>query len=129
MRVYTRTTNGNFYFRGLNIRSIEQPAPQTQKTNIIIIFFFFVSLLLLLLLLSLPRLFCWMNYLKMMMKDRQKDQKLKTGERTTRIEAIEESSIMMVPLATSTETIWFLILFLVLSLLPNSGSLGLNFVG
>jgi hypothetical protein len=30
---------------------------------------------------------------------------------------------MMVPLATSTETIWVLILFLVLSLLPNSRSL------
>jgi hypothetical protein len=53
-----------------------------------------------------------MNYLMMMMKERQKDQELKTEERTTRIGAVEESLIMMVPLATSTETIWVLILFL-----------------
>jgi hypothetical protein len=70
-----------------------------------------------------------MNYLMMMMKDRQKDQELKTEERTTRIGAVQESLIMMVPLATSTETIWVLILFLVLSLLPNSKSLGPGFAG
>jgi hypothetical protein len=69
-----------------------------------------------------------MNYLMAMMKDRQKDHELKTEERTTRIEAVDESLIMMVPLATSTETIWVLILFLALILLPNSGSLGLGFV-
>jgi hypothetical protein len=69
-----------------------------------------------------------MNYLMEMMKDRQKDQELKTEERTTKIEAADESLIMMVPLATSTETIWVLILFLALTLLPNSGSLGLGFV-
>jgi hypothetical protein len=69
-----------------------------------------------------------MNYLMEMMKDHQKDQELETEERTTRIEDVDESLIMMVPLATSTETIWVLILFLALTLLPNSGSLGLGFV-
>jgi hypothetical protein len=65
--------------------------------------------------------------------DERLPKRLRTENRgkNNKIEAIEESLIMMVPLATSTETIWVLvlILFLVLSLLPNSGSLGLNFVG